>query len=96
MAHPVAPVFFGQEKEELEELNVSIIPASQSHSKCEICNEALEKYFDDEEDMWMVRGAVKVGEKVYYLGMLFAETACLLLGNFYSRLTTFYYSLDVS
>jgi pre-mRNA cleavage complex 2 protein Pcf11 len=61
----VAPVFFGQEAEAVL-VTMSAIPASATQTKCYICQETLEKYFDDEEDMWMVRGAVKSGEKVCY------------------------------
>lgn len=62
----VAPVFFGHEVGEEGASAVPAIPASATQSKCEVCQETLEKYFDDEEDMWMVRGAVKVGEKMYH------------------------------
>ncbi|KAJ3325870.1 hypothetical protein HDV06_002255 [Boothiomyces sp. JEL0866] len=61
----VAPVFFDLPKEqETEEL--SCIPTSDPINKCDICKETIEKFFDDDNDGWMLRGAVKVNDSYYH------------------------------
>lgn len=60
----MAPVFFSQEAETVTEKQMTAIPASGGESKCEVCHEVLEKYFDEDQEIWMIRDAVKVGDKV--------------------------------
>ncbi len=59
-------MFFGQESEQNgeKEKKTTSIPSTGGESKCEVCQEPLEKYFDEDEEIWMIRDAVKVGDKV--------------------------------
>jgi hypothetical protein len=41
----------------------SVIPAGDIDI-CYICGEKLEKFYDDDEDQWMVKNAIRVGDKV--------------------------------
>ncbi|KAJ3277208.1 hypothetical protein HDV01_000260 [Terramyces sp. JEL0728] len=56
-----APVFFDQSKEPEVEVQ-ACIPTSDPINKCEICKETIEKFYDDDHDGWMLRGAVKFNE----------------------------------
>jgi hypothetical protein len=61
----VLPEFFKSSVEKEKEV-VYNIPA-ESQSRCNVCHEVMEKYFDENEDMWMLKGAVKVdGEVLRY------------------------------
>ncbi|KAJ3022334.1 UNVERIFIED_CONTAM: hypothetical protein HDU68_009202, partial [Siphonaria sp. JEL0065] len=43
------------------------IPAEgETNLQCGICMEALEQYYDEQEDMWMIKNAVKVDRKLYH------------------------------
>ncbi|KAJ3028211.1 hypothetical protein HDV00_010551 [Rhizophlyctis rosea] len=46
---------------------VSNIPAeNEKESRCAVCQEALEKFYDDEREEWMLRGVVKVDGVLYH------------------------------
>ncbi|KAJ3279278.1 hypothetical protein HK104_001590 [Borealophlyctis nickersoniae] len=46
---------------------VSNIPADNTkEARCAICHEDLEKFYDDENEEWMLRGAVKVDGVLYH------------------------------
>ncbi|KAJ3260271.1 hypothetical protein HK103_000906 [Boothiomyces macroporosus] len=61
----VAPVFFDQPEEQEVEVQ-SCIPTTDPINKCEICKETIEKFYDDDNDGWMLRGAVKVNDLFYH------------------------------
>ncbi|KAI8607456.1 hypothetical protein BC830DRAFT_132538 [Chytriomyces sp. MP71] len=54
---------------EVAEVVVQDLPAEEAGSgvQCGICREPLEQYYNDEEDMWMIKGAVKVDGVVRWL-----------------------------
>ncbi len=65
----VSQVFFGSVGE-VKEVVKSSVPAGDAVAKCAICHEILEKYFDEDEDMWMIKGAVQVGDKVTHFDFI--------------------------
>ena len=60
--HVVLPEFF-KSLEKVQEI-VYNIPA-ENQSRCQVCREDMEKYFDENEDLWMLKGAVKVDGEVF-------------------------------
>ncbi|KAL2913638.1 mRNA 3' end processing factor [Polyrhizophydium stewartii] len=49
---------------------VPVLPATEETQRCSVCFEAFEKFFDEEEEIWMIRGAVQSGDQL-------AHQACL-------------------
>nr|KAJ3422484.1 hypothetical protein HK105_007863 [Polyrhizophydium stewartii] len=43
---------------------VPVLPATEETQRCSVCFEAFEKFFDEEEEIWMIRGAVQSGDQV--------------------------------
>lgn len=65
-----APSFFeggedGPVKDD-EPIPDSYIPAEEEITHCFICHEGFEKFWDDEEDCWMLRNAIKFNGNVYH------------------------------
>jgi hypothetical protein len=56
----VPSLFAVQDEEKKVE---SVIPAGDS-DVCHICGEKLEKFYDEEEDQWMIKNAIRIGDKV--------------------------------
>ncbi|KAI8918472.1 hypothetical protein DFJ77DRAFT_295563 [Powellomyces hirtus] len=59
---------------------VSNIPAAgEANPRCAVCTEELEKFYDEETDDWMLRGAVRVDNTVSYIANGLAINAFLLM-----------------
>ncbi|KAJ3015009.1 hypothetical protein HKX48_004826 [Thoreauomyces humboldtii] len=67
---PVPTLFFDNEDVTVSEPveAVSNIPAiaGETNPSCKICTEVLEKFYDEESDDWMLRGAVRVDGNLYH------------------------------
>jgi hypothetical protein len=48
---------------------ISSIPASDN-DKCTVCGEELVKFFDEDLDNWMLRGVIKIKQKVFNYNLL--------------------------
>ena len=68
----LAPAFFdgySTEKESKvikQEEPVAGVPMDENNNACLICHEEFESYWDHEEEEWMFKGAIKIGDDVYH------------------------------
>ncbi|KAJ3411160.1 hypothetical protein HDV05_002674 [Chytridiales sp. JEL 0842] len=67
---PKAPTFFFNSTEAVneaaEEPVSSIRLEGDTVEPCTICNETFEKYWDEEEEDWMIRNALRIDGKLYH------------------------------
>ncbi|KND04116.1 uncharacterized protein SPPG_01555 [Spizellomyces punctatus DAOM BR117] len=64
-----APTLFFENDKTVEEAveEVSNIPAEgETNPRCTVCQEPLEKFYDEEMDDWMLRASVRVDGKLYH------------------------------
>ncbi|KAJ3151888.1 hypothetical protein HDU86_006020 [Geranomyces michiganensis] len=62
-------LFFDQdapEKAEPAEIVVNIPAAGEANPRCAVCTEQLEKFYDEDSDDWMLRGAVRGDDNLLY------------------------------
>jgi hypothetical protein len=60
-------VFFDDTIEETPDLIEKNLPVISDNDKCVVCDEVFEKFFDETEDCWMLRGVIKIKEKVFWV-----------------------------
>lgn len=51
-----------------EEIEIPTVPADPNIQDpiCEVCQDRLEQFFNEEKDEWQLRMAIRVGDKTYH------------------------------
>jgi hypothetical protein len=58
-----------EEKPDAQESSVSTgskVPLDEDNRECRICKERFEVIWDEDEEEWIMKNAIKIGEKVYH------------------------------